>query len=280
MDLKVIGNAISSNAKQFGKFLWKNSATIAVATGAGGFIGASIYIAKVAPEAKEALDKAQEESEEELTLKEKVEILLPYYWKPALIELVSTGCFIFSEVKHRKTELGLAAALKLYEHLNEDFRQGSLKEVGERKTDAIIDKANQETARGIDFDPRRIECTGLGDQLWVDASISRPFRCSAEAIHQAENEIKLQIWANDSATLNDLYCKLNLEPVEFGNVLGWQIDDIKAKYKGLCDFKYFKDNIPLLDTSTAGVTPDEESYMIMSFFSREGLYPTWVEDWE
>lgn len=238
--------------------------TILIILGVGGFVMSEIIIARVSPEAKEALDAVEADSKrEEIFMKGK--IITKYYGIPAAISLLSSLLIFGSNNINRGRIAAALAALKISQKTLDGVREESKKIVGEKKTNEIFEKSVVDRSKEIAYDASEPEPTGLGDQLWVDVTFDKKFRISPENMKSAVNDFKTIIWNNDYASVQDFYDLINLydKDVESRGIksrLGI------SKY----DFDEFKntswDKFKDVDIFTIEACKnDYESYMILSW---------------
>lgn len=121
----------------FGRAAKNAAPTLLTILGAAGVIATAVFAAKKAPAVKEKIEKAQEESDEELTTMDKVKIAAPEYKEAIIIGTVTVGCIFGSNYINRRTIKGLTGSLALSTAALGNYRKATRNIVGEEKEKEI-----------------------------------------------------------------------------------------------------------------------------------------------
>lgn len=195
-------------------------------TGVG--IGLSILTPILA--AKEAPKVIIEESDiridydREPTIKEKIMIYAKHYW-PAALTGVSSIVMIVSgqHIQYKRTAAATAAYLLAQDSLS-SFTEHVVAELGDKKVRNIKERVVLDKAPNISYDDKDIIHTCHGDTLCYDVIGGRKFTSSVEAIRKAESAMnKLMANGETFISVNDFYRELDLDPIKFGEELGWEV---------------------------------------------------------
>lgn len=201
-------------------FVKNESPSILLGLGIGGFIGAVLYTAKVAPKAKEkAADLPPEASKMAY-----IRAVAPIYIPVAGLVLASTGAILAS---NRIMKNRYAALLVLYsfsEKVAEKWKDAAKEELSTKSFKNIKDKvvgAEEDIPAEVISEAENSGATMLYDSYsgrWMTTE-------SVETVRKAINDINEQMYREDFAPLNDFYFALKMDPIEYGSEVGWHIDD-------------------------------------------------------
>ena len=211
-------------------FTVQHAPTIVMGLGISGFITTVGLAIKVSPKGKEILDKMGTDA----TTMDKIKALAPVYWPVALTGTVSIGCFIFANSMNLKRNAAAIAAYQISETALNEFKEASLKTVGEKKTREIETKVAEEKIKNDPPTEKTIIVTGNGDQLCYDTVTERYFMSTIEKIRQAVNNVNYKLMLENSVSLNEFYDELNLPHWVHGDKMGWTM----YKQSQLLDIKF------------------------------------------
>ena len=225
--------------KKTGQFMAKNSPVIAASLGVIG-LGCAVYSAiKAAPKAKEQIEKAeieknneeikaaQEESREvhmePLTKTEKAKIYGKVFLPTIAITAVTATCIVGSVIlANRQT----AKAMLLYGATAttlEQYKDAAKEVVGENKERAIHDKMVQNKADATPLAEASIIQTGRGNTLCYDTQSGRWFYSSIPAIESTINQLNKTLIETGTVSLNDYFYALGLPEIKqsYMSDTGW-----------------------------------------------------------
>ena len=209
--------------------------------GITGFLTTIVVTAIQAPKARDALDELDAEiaydcEHEHIEPPSKPEKLwmqtkrvAPIMAPTVILATFSTVCVAGGYRANSKEIASLTAAYELSEKARRDYMDKVKSRLGEKKESEIRDsyyeqKANDHMPDGPE--DRHIACTGEGDKLFFDEGTGRWFRADVRWLDHCRHEISHEIFTNDNASANELAYLIGLEPTTFGNVLGWDTDDL------------------------------------------------------
>lgn len=220
---------ITENAS---KYLDKNSPTILVAAGIGGFIASVIITAIEAPKAKEHLEEVKKEKET-LTTVDKVKTVAPHYIAPALLTIGSTACIVGSYSINMRRLAAITTTAALTEARFNNYRETIIENIGERKEKRLKEES---VTKEVEKNPPKeaeIIRTRYGDNyLCYDSYSGRYFYLTVDKLKKVENELNKRLLTEMFIPINELYYELDLPGIKAGEDAGWDIDD------GLIDFTY------------------------------------------
>lgn len=228
MNIKLI---INTAVKTVGSTINRNSPSILIALGVGGFfttIGMAIEATGKAVDdindyaIKETNDMGNWRS---FPLKVRAEMVWPLYVPTASMALLSTAAIFLGNRIHLKRTAALASLYTLTEKTLKTYQEKVLENVGKTKAghihgDVVKDALNE--------NPPTEENTyniGGGIELCFEMSTGRYFYSDAEKIRAAINKFNKELMSENVKTLNELYFDLGLPSVELGNYVGWEVDN-------------------------------------------------------
>ena len=201
-----------------------------ILTGIGitGMIATTVLAVKATPKALELIDDAHYEKGEDLTTPETIKACWKCYIPAATTGVVSVACLIGANSVHVRRNAALATAYKLSETAFSEYKSKVLESVGEKKEQVIREKVAQER---IDKDPvskSGIIITEKGNTLCYDYISKRYFKGDVDRIRKVENKLNKQMLHDICGyiSLNDFYDEIGLEHIEFGDDLGWNVENM------------------------------------------------------
>ena len=115
--------AFKTASKAVSKFFKKHGTKLLVMGACAGTVGAVVEGIRITPKAMEAIDKAQIEKGEDLTVAEKIKVAGPLYLPCGIMALQAVACAIGCEVIHSKKEVALIGALTTTKTAYDEYRQ-------------------------------------------------------------------------------------------------------------------------------------------------------------
>lgn len=200
------------------KHFWhRNGSTILTCLGGVGVIATTVVAVKSTPKALRLLEEAADEKGEDLTNSEKIKIAGPVYIPSILIGIGTLSCIFGANIMNKRHQAALVSAYTLLDSSFKEYKQ-KVKEVygvdGENAIRAELAKDK--------FDEDEYEDDyGDGKQLFYDEYSKRYFRASNETVLLAEYTINKLLAEDCYATLNEFYDLLKLDPVDYGEYVGW-----------------------------------------------------------
>lgn len=223
-------NNLARHAKSF---LSKNASTILTIVGGVGVVGTAVLAAKATPKALALVEEAKVEKGEELTTWETVKAAGPAYAPAVAVGVGTLMCVFGANVLNKHQQ---AAVTSAYALINESYNQyrGKLKELyGEEAHNKIVDAIAVEKAEEVRVYNNSIatlcdlsvEDGTSESRLFYDDFANRCFESTIERVMNAEYHINRNLVLRGYVTLNEFYEFLGLAPTEYGNTVGWSIDD-------------------------------------------------------
>lgn len=149
---------------------------------------------------------------------------------PVLMGVISSAAMIGSTSVSAKRITAISAAYSATEAALSDYRGKVQGLLGDDKDRRVREGLARDAVQNTPIN--EIEETGFGNVLCLDRWTGRYFHSSPEAVKRAFNEISRQVQLDEYVSLNDLYDRLNLRNVQFGDVMGWTID---GNWRGVID---------------------------------------------
>lgn len=139
-------------------------------------------------------------------------------WKPyipAIISCLTTfGTILSLHLLNTKTQAALTSAYATLNQLHQEYVAKTKELYGEDSDNKIKESIVQDHIQDI------TEFTD-GKQLFLDYQSLRIFESTIEEVIQAENKLNAEFAASGVVSMNDFYKLLGLEPVTYGQELGW-----------------------------------------------------------
>ena len=143
------------------------------------------------------------------TKEHKFKSIVKHYWPVAVIGAGSIACIVGSNKMNMKRNLALAGALKLSESKITEYKDKWLGTSKEHNEESL--KKNT-----IIFGDSDIDC--------YDPITGRYFKSNISDIREGIDYINRMIYGDDQPCYNDFYGFLNVEPIENGLDMKWDID--------------------------------------------------------
>lgn len=206
----MIMNALIDGIKIFCK---RNASTILTYVGGVGVIVTSVAAVKATPKALELLDKAKEE--EDLTRLEKFKIAVPVYVPSILLGASTLACIFGANVLNKRKQASIMSAYALLERTYDEYVNKSI--------ELYDEGSDRDIKNEIAKDHYENEVISISDdkQLFYDEFSQRYFESTLENVLRAEYTLNRMIAVEYGVYLNDFYDLLGIEPVDYGDYLGW-----------------------------------------------------------
>ena len=201
-------------------FLKKNASTILTCAGGAGVIATSIMAVKATPKALTLLENAKEEKGEDLTKLEKVKVAGPSYLPAVLMGASTIACIFGANILNQRQQAALMSAYALLDNSYKDYK---------KKVEELYGKDMKYFVREkITKDKYKKNKNPVEDdmQLFYDEFSQRYFESTTENVIRAENKINRIIATDYCVYLNEFYELLGVERVDYGDYLGWSMDEI------------------------------------------------------
>lgn len=230
------------NAKLFIK---KNAGTILSVMGSIGVVATAITAARAAPKAIKLLDDAREEKGSNLSKMEIAQIGFKTYLPVGLVSAATITCIMSANVLSRNKQANITSAYALLDQSYKDYRRKVIEIYGEETDHKIIEAIAVDRAKEVHISASYM-CDNvdlsLDDRsgkpaLWYEEYSKRFFEATIEQILSAEYHLNRNYILRGCATINEMYDFFGLDPVEWGDDLGWEPMDESEFW---IEFNHFK----------------------------------------
>lgn len=227
-------------------FFKRNASTILTGIGGVGVIATSVLAVKATPKALKLIEQKEEEKGEKLTKMEVVKVAGPAYIPSVLMGTATIACIFGANILNKRQQAALASAYALLDNSYKEYR----KKVEELYGEGADENVRKELAK----DKYNNEGTEDDKQLFYDEYSQRWFESTTEDVLRAENELVRMVNDYGGAFLNEWYELIGLEPVDYGDYMGWSSCELYETYWS--SWIYFE--------HTKGVMDDGLEYTIVS----------------
>lgn len=211
-------------------FIKKNAGTILSVMGSIGVVATAITAARAAPKAIKLLDDAREEKGSKLSKMEIAQIGFKTYLPVGLVSAATITCIMSANVLSRNKQANITSAYALLDQSYKDYRRKVIEMYGEETDHKIIEAIAVDRAKEV-----RISASYMFDHvdlslddrsgkpaLWYEEYSKRFFEATIEQILSAEYHLNRNYILRGCATINEMYDLFGLDPVEWGDDLGWE----------------------------------------------------------
>ena len=148
-------------------------------------------------------------------------------WKPyiatAITGVISIACIIGANSVHARRNAALATAYQLSATAINDYREKVTEIIGQEKEHIIRDKVVEENINIPEVKPKSNVVETFKDVIFYDIAFGQTFYSNTEAIRKAVNDINKNMINYQYASLNDFYDLLNIQRIDIGEILGWNL---------------------------------------------------------
>lgn len=205
-------------------FVKRNGSTILTCVGAAGVVATSVMAVKATPKAIALLEQAEEEKGEELTKLEKVNVAGPVYIPAVLMGTATIACVFGANVLNKRQQAALMSAYALLDNSYKEYKNKVEELYGEDANDNVTAAIVKDKYEDVDIS---VEEDKL---LFYDLFSERYFESTMEKVLKAEMFVNQKISRWGGASLNDFYEELGIDPVDYGEFLGWSGGGLAEMY--------------------------------------------------
>lgn len=217
---------VSKLIKGVQAFTTKHSPEILTGIGIAGMVTTTILAVRETPKALMLIsDAAYEKKDYELTTAEKIKACWKCYVPAAVTGTVSIACLVGASSVNLRRNAALATAYKLSETALTEYREKVIETVGEKKERLVRENIDKDHLEKNPVTNNNVIVTGNGDTLCYDSLFGRYFNSDIDKIKRAINELNRELIMDNYVSLNDFYDRLDLDHIEIGDDLGWNVDD-------------------------------------------------------
>lgn len=219
-----------------------------------GVVGTAVLTARAAPKASRILYELQEEKRlddpegsDHISLWEATRATWSVYVPAASFGLATIATIVtMNRITDRNMAI-LTAGATLATNTLKDYQQHILEEIGGERESKVRDRVARDKIAKSTLPESEVGFIYTdGNVLFFDALSGRYFQHNAEKVRRIENEFNRDMLMHGSAALNDLYEELGLEPIDIGDVLGFNTDN-------MLDFHF-----------SAQLTPEKKPAVVLS----------------
>ena len=200
--------------------LGKNSPHLLAGAAVCGVIGTTVLAVKATPKALEMIQEAETDEPKEI-----VKLVWKQYLPACVVGGVTIACIIGVDVIHNHRGAVLAGLYSLSENAMKEYQEKVIEKIGKNKDREIKDEIAKDKLKNNPNINKEIYLTGSGDVLCFDAISGRYFKSDYEKIRKVQNDLNHQLLTEMWISLNDVYYELGLEPVKYGTLMGWNVDE-------------------------------------------------------
>ena len=215
-------------------FLKKNSSTILTCIAAIGVASTAVMAVKATPKANKSIENAKEEKGEELTKVETIVAAAPVYIPAVVVGASTVACMFGSNVLNKRHQASLASAYALVDRSFKEYK-GKLKELFGEEADVQIRQsiANDHRDEEIKaYAPGLTPALGAAEKcLFYEEYRGRYFEATMNEVLNAEYHLNRNFAMRGCASLNEFYSFLGLDPMDFGDVMGWGCSRLVESYE-------------------------------------------------
>lgn len=226
-------------------FIKKNAGTILSVMGSIGVVATAITAARAAPKAIKLLDDAREEKGSKLSKMDIAQIGFKTYLPVGLVSAATITCIMSANVLSRNKQANITSAYALLDQSYKDYRRKVIEMYGEETDHKIIEAIAVDRAKEVHisasymFDNVDLSLDDRSGKpaLWYEEYSKRFFEATIEQILSAEYHLNRNYILRGCATINEMYDFFGLDPVEWGDDLGWEPMDESEFW---IEFNHFK----------------------------------------
>lgn len=217
------------------KFLKKNASTILTCVGGAGVVVTTVMAVKATPKALVTLEKAKEEKGEELTTWEVVKTAGPAYIPTVIAGTATIACIFGANILNKRQQAALMSAYALLDNSYKEYKA----KVTELYGNEAVKHIQEELAKDKYEESR--PSVSDNEQLFYDEFSQRYFTSTTEKVLRAEYNLNKMLWNDYGVYLNDYYELLGIEPVDYGDYLGWSSCElVEATWGSSIEFEHTK----------------------------------------
>lgn len=215
------------------QFWHRNASTILTALGGVGLIATTVLAVKATPKALQLIEEEKKNKKEELTKLEMVKTAAKPYIPAVLTGTATLICIFGANILNKRQQASLISAYALLDESYKKYRRKVVELYGEETHNEIINAIAVEEAKEVGITAPALATNtcltsdeACGDPvLFYDEWSHRYFESTIEQVIAAQYHINRNFVLRGYVTLNELYDFLGLEPTDYGNTVGWAVED-------------------------------------------------------
>lgn len=202
-------------------YLKKRSPTILTCMSAAGVVVTAVLAAKATPKALKLLEKAEDEKGEELTKLETLLVATPAYISAVVVGTSTIACIFGANNLNKRQQAFIASAYALVNNSYKEYRNKLIELHGEEADQEVQTEMARQNCNyhqtDLDVPDNKV--------IFYDQISKRSIRCYERELMDAEYHLNRNFALRGWATLNEFYTFLGLKPTDYGNTVGWSMDD-------------------------------------------------------
>lgn len=206
----------------------RHSPELLTGIGIAGMVTTTILAVRATPKALQLIDNKKDEldiaKDEKLTPIETIKTTWKCYIPAVVTGVTATGCLIGANSVNAKRNAALAAAYNLSATALSEYKEKVIETIGEKKEQGIRAKIAEDKLNNDPVDRAKVIVTGSGTTRFYDDISKRRFMSSIDKIKNARNDLNARMLeGEDFVSLNDFYYEIGLEPIGYGDEVGWNV---------------------------------------------------------
>jgi Family of unknown function (DUF6353) len=157
--------------------------------------------------------------------KDKVVLVWKEFIPPVAVGIVTVAAIIGANSVGTRRTAAIAAAFKLSEQVNQDYKKKVLETLGLQKEEKLRSEIAAEKMTQNPPPGNMLIISG-SNVLFFDELTGRYFENTMEKVQQAVNEVNYQVNQYNHASLSDFYWKIGLQATSFSDNVGWCLDEL------------------------------------------------------
>lgn len=227
--------SIQQIVRKAGSKIATNSPRILTFLACTGVISTVIFAARATPNAQLIVDGLKDQYKDKPIPKaELVKAVAPVYIPTGLMACITIGCMIGANQISAKRNAVLASLYSTSELALREYQERVMAKIGEKKEKEIQDEIAAEHITKNPIRDREVILTGKGQSLCYDTLSGRYFLSDYDSVLRVESEINRRIINDMWVVLNDVYYELGLKPIDLGEYVGWNVDNLLHFTKSSC----------------------------------------------
>lgn len=204
------------------QFIKKNASTILTCIGGAGVVATSVMAVKATPKAMKLIEAKKEEKGEKLTVLETIETAGTTYVPTVITGAATIACIFGANVLNQRKQAALMSAYALLDNSYKEYKKKVDELYGEGSDQEICDELAKDKYEHVEVND--------GKRLFYDEFSERYFEATTEDVLKAEYELNRMLAQDSGIFLNEFYELLGLEPVNYGDYLGWSAFELVETY--------------------------------------------------
>ena len=222
---KVLNNSL--------KFIKRNSSTILTVVGSVGMVATTVMAVKATPKAMRLIENTEDEKGEALTKMEIVKVAAPVYIPATVTCISSLACIVGANILSRRAQASMMSAYMLVDKSFKKYKDTVKELYGEEVHNNVVDHIALEKAEDVRVSASCFTSNcdlAIADEtgqpvLFYDEYGNRYFETTIEKVLDAEYHLNRNFVLRGYTTLNEFYKFLGLSDTEYGERVGWCVDD-------------------------------------------------------